>query len=119
MPSAMRWVAFAALSAYLLLFAAGSLRLAEGGQRVWLFGAARGPDRLAAIGFRAVFGLAFVGPLLWMAVPWRHKANPLWAERGAFCRGGCNRRGPGLGRCGVGAGASGTIPHGHLLEDWR
>ena len=57
------------------------------GRPVWLFARATGRDRLAAIGFRAAFGLAFFGPLLWLAVPAFHKVDPLWTEGGAVILG--------------------------------
>ncbi|AJE45720.1 methyltransferase family protein [Celeribacter indicus] len=82
MPSAMGWAAFAALSFYLILFALGTMRLASSEQRVWLFATAQGRERLAAFGFRAAFVLAFLGPLLWMALPLLHKTDPLWSETG-------------------------------------
>lgn len=82
MPSLMGWAAFAALSLYLVLFFTGTLRLSQAGQRIWLFGAAQGMDRLAAIGFRGAFVLAFLGPLLWQSFPWLHKNDPLWNEFG-------------------------------------
>ena len=57
------------------------------GRPVWLFGQARGRERLAAFGFRAAFVLAFFGPLLWLAWPVLHKADPLWTEGGAVAAG--------------------------------
>lgn len=54
------------------------------GRPVWLFARAIGRDRLAAIGFRAAFAIAFFGPLLWLAVPAFHKVDPLWTEGRAF-----------------------------------
>lgn len=74
------WAAFAALGLYLALFGLGTLRLRTAGQRVWLFPGAKGADRLAALGFRAGFTLAVLGPLLWRAVPALHKADPLWRD---------------------------------------
>lgn len=57
------------------------------GRPVWLFARATGRDRLAAIGFRATFALAFFGPLLWLAVPTLHKVDPLWTEGRAILLG--------------------------------
>ncbi|KAA0969495.1 isoprenylcysteine carboxylmethyltransferase family protein [Aureimonas fodinaquatilis] len=65
------WVAFAALTLYLMLFFTGTFRLAKLGQRVWLFGTAKGRDRLAAIGFRLAFVLALLGPVGWSNADWR------------------------------------------------
>lgn len=87
MPSLMGWAAFAALSTYIALFFFGTLRLAQHGERVWLFGKARGTDRMAAFGFRAAFVLAFLGPLLWQSIPWLHKNDPLWSEHGRLLPG--------------------------------
>ncbi|MBJ2153449.1 MULTISPECIES: isoprenylcysteine carboxylmethyltransferase family protein [Paracoccaceae] len=87
MPSLMGWASFAALSTYLVLFFIGTLRLAQHGQRVWLFTETSGPDRLAALGFRAAFALAFLGPLLWQSIPWLHKSDPLWSEYGILIPG--------------------------------
>lgn len=75
------WSALSILGAYLLLFFLGGAMAARAaGRPIWLFGAARGRDRLAAIGFRAAFALAACGPLLWLAVPPLHKFDPLWSE---------------------------------------
>ncbi len=82
MPSPMGWAAFAALSFYLILFVLGTLRLAANGQRIWLFTTATGRDRRAAFGFRAAFALGLLGPLVWVALPVLHKADPLWSESG-------------------------------------
>lgn len=73
--------ALAALFLWLTLFLFGTVQTASSiGRRVWLFGTARGCDRLAALGFRGAFVLAVAGPLLWLAVPALHKADPLWAD---------------------------------------
>lgn len=53
------------------------------GRSVWLFGQATGRDRLAAVGFRATFGLAVLGPLLWLTVPPLRTLDPLWSDQGA------------------------------------
>lgn len=77
------WTALAVLAAYLILFFAEGARAARtAGRSVWLFGAATGQDRLAAIGFRAAFALALAGPLFWLALPVLHMADPLWTEGG-------------------------------------
>lgn len=74
-------IALAALFLWLAFFLLGTTQTAaRTGRRVWLFGTARGLDRLAALGFRAAFVLAVTGPLLWLAIPALHKADPLWAE---------------------------------------
>lgn len=58
------------LAFYILSLLAGS-RLASkaAGRSVWLFGAARGRDRIAALGFRASFALALLGPVIWALMP--------------------------------------------------
>lgn len=74
-------IALAALFLWLAFFLLGTTRTAaRSGRRVWLFGTARGLDRLAALGFRGAFVLAVAGPLFWIAVPVLHKADPLWVE---------------------------------------
>ncbi|WP_136685852.1 methyltransferase family protein [Falsirhodobacter xinxiangensis] len=53
------------LAAYLLLFALGTTEVTRvTGRSVWLFGRAKGVDRIAAFGFRAAFALAFLGGAL-------------------------------------------------------
>lgn len=81
MISGFGWAALALLFGCLTLFFGGSA-LAEqaAGRPVWLFARATGPDRLAAIGFRVAFSLAFLGPLLWLAAPEMHKTDPLGTE---------------------------------------
>ncbi|WP_245853276.1 methyltransferase family protein [Maliponia aquimaris] len=67
---------------YLGAFFAGSALAARAAQRsVWLFGTARGKDRIAAVGFRASFALALGGPLLWIAAPAVSVFDPVW-QRG-------------------------------------
>ncbi len=69
------------LALYLaLFFAASDWAARAAGRPVWLFGRAAGRDRLAALGFRAAFGLAFFGPLMQTAVPALHRMDPLWLE---------------------------------------
>ena len=81
MSSGFGWAALALLFGYLALFFWGSAMAAQtAGKPVWLFARATGRDRLAAMGFRAAFALAFFGPLLWLAVPMLHKIDPLWTE---------------------------------------
>jgi protein-S-isoprenylcysteine O-methyltransferase Ste14 len=81
MISGFGWAALALLFGYLGLFFWGSALAARAaGRPVWLFARATGRDRLAAIGFRGAFGLAFFGPLVWLAVPAVHKLDPLWTE---------------------------------------
>lgn len=67
------------LALYLaLFFLASSLAARAAGRPVWLFGRATGRDRLAALGFRVAFALAFLGPLLQTAVPALSEGDPLW-----------------------------------------
>ncbi|MBM3603240.1 MAG: isoprenylcysteine carboxylmethyltransferase family protein [Alphaproteobacteria bacterium] len=71
--------ALALLASYLLLFFWGSAMAAQAADRpIWLFGQASGRDRWAALGFRAAFALAFLGPLLWLVWPVLHKSDPFW-----------------------------------------
>jgi hypothetical protein len=63
MISGFGWAALALFFGYLALFFWGSALAAKAaGRPVWLFARAKGPDRLAAVGFRAAFALAFFGP---------------------------------------------------------
>ena len=72
------------LALYLaLFFLASNWAARAAGRPVWLFGRATGRDRLAALGFRVAFALAFFGPLLQMAVPALRETDPLWLEPGA------------------------------------
>lgn len=88
MMSAFGWAALALLAGYLALFFWGNALAAQAaGRPVWLFARATGRDRLAAISFRAAFVLAFFGPLLWLALPVLHKADPLWTEGQAMTLG--------------------------------
>ena len=85
MMSGFGWAALALLFAYVALFFWGSTVAAQAaGRPVWLFARATGRDRLAAIGFRASFALAFFGPLLWLALPMLHKVDPFWTEGNAL-----------------------------------
>ena len=69
MISGFGWAALALLFGYLALFFWGSaLAAPAAGRPVWLFARATGRDRLAAMGFRMAFALAFFGPFLWLAV---------------------------------------------------
>lgn len=75
------WLSLATLGIYLVLFFLGGAQAARAaGRPIWLFGAAQGRDRLAAIGFRAAFTFSALGPLLWSALPALHKLDPLWPE---------------------------------------
>ncbi|ABL68327.1 methyltransferase family protein [Paracoccus denitrificans] len=66
-PAATAWLI---LIAYLaLFFGASSEAQRASGQPVWLFGHARGRDRLAALGFRLGFVLAVLGPVAAIAMP--------------------------------------------------
>jgi len=88
MISGFGWAALALLCGYLALFFWGSAVAAQAaGRPVWLFAQAKGRDRLAALGFRAAFVLAFFGPLLWLALPILHKVDPFWTEGKALAPG--------------------------------
>lgn len=81
MISGFGWAALALLFGYLALFFwGGALAAQSAGRSVWLFSRAKGRDRLAALGFRAAFALAFFGPLLWLALGPLHKLDPFWTE---------------------------------------
>ncbi|MFC0342469.1 methyltransferase family protein [Paracoccus niistensis] len=72
------------LALYLaLFFLASNWAARAAGRPVWLFGRATGRNRLATLGFRAAFALAFVGPLLQAVIPALREADPLWSEPGA------------------------------------
>lgn len=71
------------VAGYLLLFFLGGIMAArEAGRPVWLFGMARGRDRLAAAGFRAAFLLVLAGPWLWQAWPGLSAGDPIWRTGG-------------------------------------
>lgn len=126
------WSAVAVLAAYLAVFFWGSAAAtAAAGKSVWLFGSATGRDRVAAMGFRAAFGLAFLGPLLGLVVPALRSVDPLWAGEGAIIRGWTGVFLAGLGalvafaaqmsmgtswRVGVAAGATGDLVSGGLFR---
>lgn len=75
------WATLITLGVYLgLFFWGGALAARAAGRSVWLFGAATGRDRWAAFGFRAAFAMSFAGPLIWLILPFLHKADPLWTE---------------------------------------
>lgn len=75
------WAGLGVLGLYLTAFFwGGSLAAKAAGKSVWLFGQATGRHRLAAFGFRAAFGLALAGPLVWLALAPLHKADPLWTD---------------------------------------
>lgn len=81
MISGFGWAALALLFGYIALFFwGGTLAAQAAGRPVWLFSRAKGRDRLAAIGFRMAFVLAFFGPLLWLALGPLHKLDPFWTE---------------------------------------
>lgn len=81
MISGFDWGAFAILSGYIVLFLwRSAVAETAAGRPVWLFRQATGRGRWAAFGFRAAFVLAFFGPLLWLAWPELHKADPFWSE---------------------------------------
>lgn len=82
------WAALTVLGTYLALFFwGGALAARAAGRPIWLFATARGKDAWAALGFRLAFGLAFFGPLLWLAMPLLHKSDPLWSEGGRLLPG--------------------------------
>lgn len=126
------WAALALLLAYLVLFFWGNAMAAKAaGRPVWLFRQAKGRDRSAAIGFRAAFALAVFGPLVWLAWPALHKADPLWTEGQAWVPGTLGVFLAGLGamlafaaqmsmgtswRVGVVSGATGDLVSGGLYR---
>jgi protein-S-isoprenylcysteine O-methyltransferase Ste14 len=132
MMSGFGWAALALLFGYLALFFWGSSIAAQAaGKPVWLFARAKGSDRLAAFGFRAAFVLAFFGPLLWLALPMLHKADPFWTEGDALVLGIIGIFIAGLGamvafaaqismgaswRVGVVSGATGDLVSGGLYQ---
>ena len=132
MLSGFGWAALALLFGYLALFFWGTAMAAEAARRpVWLFARAQGRDRWAAIGFRAAFGIAFFGPLIWMVWPTLHKADPLWMEASAVLPGFVGIFVAGLGamlafaaqmsmgsswRVGVVPGATGDLVSGGLYR---
>jgi hypothetical protein len=70
--------ALAVLETYLALFFWGGAQAAQAaGRSIWRFGAARGRDRLTALGFCAAYALAAAGPLAWLAMPTLRKLDPL------------------------------------------
>jgi protein-S-isoprenylcysteine O-methyltransferase Ste14 len=76
--------ALAVLLLYLALFFwGGAMAARAAGRSIWLFGRASGRDRLAAIGFRAAFGLAILGPLVMLALPPLQAVDPLWPDQAA------------------------------------
>lgn len=77
--SVVQFATLLVLTLYLIAFFAGSALVAKSvGRSIWLFGSARGVDRLAAIGFRASFALALAGPLLYEIAPILPDFDPLW-----------------------------------------
>ena len=65
---------------YLLAFFGGTVLAARAaGRPVWLFGQAKGRDRLAAIGFRLGFAIALIGPLAWSVFPALAAHDPIWS----------------------------------------
>ncbi len=81
MISGFGWSAFIILAGYIVLFLwRSAVAETAAGRPVWLFQQAAGRDRWAGFGFRAAFVLAFLGPLLWLAWPALHKADPFWSE---------------------------------------
>ncbi len=77
------WICLGIMAIYLMAFAWGTAEAGHAtGRAVWLFGRARGVERLATFGFRLAFALALLGPLLWLAFPLLHKLDPLWTEGG-------------------------------------
>lgn len=68
----------AIVAAYLAAFFWTGARAArKAGRSIWLFGEARGRDRLAAIGFRAAFALAILSPLMRLAFPGMADIDPI------------------------------------------
>lgn len=78
--SSVQIAALLVLVLYLLAFFGGTALAARAaGRPVWLFGQARGLDRLAAMGFRASFALGLLAPLIWALVPGLARLDPLWS----------------------------------------
>lgn len=77
--SILQWASLGTFALYLVAFFAGSAMAARAAHRsVWLFGGAKGRDRLAAAGFRLGFALPLVGSLLFAAFPSLAALDPLW-----------------------------------------
>lgn len=75
------WIGLGIIVTYLACFGRGTTQAARAaGRSVWLFGKARGAERLAAFGFRLAFALALLGPLLWLVFPPLHKLDPFWTD---------------------------------------
>lgn len=73
------WATLGVLVLYLVAFAgAGRLASRAAGRPIWLFGAAKGADRLAALGFRAAFALALLAPVIAAIAPRLVALDPLW-----------------------------------------
>lgn len=76
------WATLGVLTLYLLAFAgAGRLAARAAGRSVWLFGAARGSELLAALGFRTAFALALLGPPTLALWPSFGALDPAWPTR--------------------------------------
>ncbi|WP_187393948.1 isoprenylcysteine carboxylmethyltransferase family protein [Oceaniovalibus sp. ACAM 378] len=79
------WSAIAVLLLYLALFFwGGAMAARAAGRSIWLFGQATGRDWLAAVGFRAAFALAALGPLVWLALSPLRSVDPLWTGQGSI-----------------------------------
>lgn len=132
MISAFGWAVLALLAAYLMLFFFGNAMAARAaGRPVWLFSRAKRRDWWAALGFRAAFALALLGPLLWGAFPTLHNLDPFWIEGQALALGGVGVFLAGIGamvafaaqmsmgaswRVGVAEGATGALVSGGLYR---
>jgi protein-S-isoprenylcysteine O-methyltransferase Ste14 len=79
------WSAIVVLLLYLALFFwGGAMAARAAGRSIWLFDQATGRDWLAAVGFRAAFALAALGPLVWLALPPLRSVDPLWTGQGSI-----------------------------------
>jgi hypothetical protein len=122
----------ALLLGYLTLFTLGNgIAARAAGQPVWLFALATGRDRWAAIGFRTSFGLAIIGPLIWLTWPELNEVDPLWPETSILILGAIGVFFAGIGamlafaaqmsmgtswRVGVVRGATGDLISGGLYQ---
>jgi protein-S-isoprenylcysteine O-methyltransferase Ste14 len=120
------WTTLGDLLLFLAAFASlGRLASRAAGRSVWLFGAAQGPERLAALAFRAAFMLAVLGsfaaaawPELWV---WRAPTSlaivgHLIAVAGAMLAVAAQAAMGTSWRVGVQKGATGALVMGGLFD---
>lgn len=122
------WATWGTLALYLLAFAGlGRLAARAAGRSVWLFGAARGSDRFAALAFRAAFVMALLGPLGgavwsdsgllgWKAPAGLALAGHLLAVAGAMLAFSAQASMGASWRVGVQEGATGALVTGGLFD---